>query len=227
MDCHRLQRMESHRLPGERGSAPEHRRRPRLRPLEPCTRSASTLSWPRPARGRGRTPWSSWSRWGGRRRRRPTPGCLPPSSTPTAWSGSAGRPGPRAPAAGRSRTTAPRPRRTRRGAPLHGCNRTIVSQLINQGTKCTLQSIDRALSSPRRAWELPWIEGGDVGDGDDALDVAAADAVELVPEVEADELLLRGVEAEPGGQIAGHGGVISIRSIVEACVELSKNRVRS
>lgn len=58
-----------------------------------------------------------------------------------------------------------------------------------------------------RAWELPWVEGADVGDdGDYALDVAAADAVELVPEVEADQLLLRGVEAEPGGQLLGHGG---------------------
>jgi hypothetical protein len=56
------------------------------------------------------------------------------------------------------------------------------------------------------AWKLPWIVGADVGDGDDALDVAAA-AVELAPEVEAHQLLLRRVETEPGGQLRHGGGV--------------------
>jgi hypothetical protein len=56
------------------------------------------------------------------------------------------------------------------------------------------------------AWKLPWIVGADVGDGDDALDVAAA-AVELAPEVEAHQLFLRRKEAEPGGQLSHGGGV--------------------
>jgi len=88
----------------------------------------------------------------------------------------------------------------------------MVSQPSNQGNALSNPSTERRRLRDRRAWELPWIEGADVGDGDDALDVALADAVELVPEVEAEELLLRGVEAEPGGKLVGHGGVISVRS---------------
>ena len=59
----------------------------------------------------------------------------------------------------------------------------------------------------RRTWELPRVDGVDVDDGDDALDVVA-EAVELVAEVEAYQLLLRRVEAVPrreagGGHAAG------------------------
>jgi hypothetical protein len=50
---------------------------------------------------------------------------------------------------------------------------------------------------------LPWVDGVDFEDGDDALDIVA-EAVELVTEVEADQLLLRRVETVPQGQAASH-----------------------
>ena len=58
----------------------------------------------------------------------------------------------------------------------------------------------------RRTWELPRVDGVDVDDGDDALDVVA-EAVELVAEVETYQLLLRRVEAVPRGKAGGgHAG---------------------
>lgn len=50
-------------------------------------------------------------------------------------------------------------------------------------------------------WELPGVDGVDVDDGDDAVDVAA-EVVQLVAEVEGYQLLLRRVEAVPWGQAA-------------------------
>ena len=44
-------------------------------------------------------------------------------------------------------------------------------------------------------WELPWVEAVEVEEGDE-LDVEAF-SLDLAPEVELDQLLLRGVEPEP------------------------------
>lgn len=44
--------------------------------------------------------------------------------------------------------------------------------------------------------ELPRIEGVDVGDGDDSLDVGFSPAVELVADEESDQLFFGWVEAE-------------------------------
>lgn len=54
-------------------------------------------------------------------------------------------------------------------------------------------------------WELPGVGGVDVDDGDDALDVVA-EAVELVAQVEAYQLLLRRVEAVPRRMAGGGHG---------------------